>query len=225
MNGGCRKAGLFSCILVLSLVFCGVAHSKICRWVDKDGTLWFVSCKGSKKGPRRILKAPSGKEVPPGIEDVIERVAREEGMDPDLVRAVVAVESDFNPRAVSSSGAMGLMQLMPQTAAIYGVGDPWDPYQNVKAGTRYLKHLLGKYDNDLRLALAAYNAGPTTVSSYGGIPPYSSTRRYISKVLHRYSPRKVKQVAPKGRVVAKRIRHVRRVVLSDGSVLYTNLPR
>ncbi len=218
MKRECRK-GTFLICLSLLLALYGVAAAKVCKWIDKDGTLWFVSCKANTP-QRRILRAPSGKDVPPEIDAVIERVAKEENMDPDLIRAVVAVESDFNPKAVSSSGAMGLMQLMPQTAAIYNVEDPWDPYQNVKAGTRYLKHLLKQYNNDLRLALAAYNAGPTTVNNYGGVPPYSSTKRYISKVMSRY-PSKNVSAEP---VLARRERGIRRVVLPDGSVLYTNLP-
>ncbi len=217
-------------LLVFSLFSAEAAVARICKWVDSSGTLWFVSCKGPKAKRGRILRAPRGKEVPPQIDEVIERVAREESVDPDLVRAVVAVESDFDPMAVSSSGAMGLMQLMPQTAAIYGVSNPWDPYENVKAGTRYLKHLLGRYNNDLKLALAAYNAGPTTVSNYGGVPPYAATKRYIAKVLQRYPTRKVKghstkEASQQPVSAKKRRRGVRRVVLSDGSVLYTNLPQ
>jgi soluble lytic murein transglycosylase-like protein len=172
---------------------------------------------------KRILRAPSGKDVPPKIDAVIIRVAKEEGMDPDLIRAVVAVESGFDPHALSSSGAMGLMQLMPQTAAIYKVEDPWDPYENVRAGSRYLKHLLDRYNNDLRLTLAAYNSGPTTVKIYGGVPPYSSTKRYIAKVMNLYPPSETAKVETKP-VLAKRERPVRRKILPDGSVLYTNLP-
>jgi len=213
--------GVFAVLLLLQ----GAATAKICKWMDRNGTLWFVTCRAHRPVKQeRILRAPGRKDVPPGIDALIQKVAREEGMDPDLVRAVVGVESDFNPSALSPSGAMGLMQLMPKTAALYGVENPWDPYQNLKAGTRYLKHLLNRFNNDLELALAAYNAGPTTVKNYGGVPPYSSTKRYISKVMQRYPSTTTKTEQKSKTILAKKEHRVRRVVLSDGSVLYTNLP-
>lgn len=113
---------------------------------------------------------------------MVESVAREEGMDPTLVCAVVQAESAFNPRAKSSVGAMGLMQLMPTTAAELGVENAWDPEQNVRGGTRYLRRMLNQFGEE-RLALAAYNAGPGTVKRYGGVPPYRETRDYVRKIL------------------------------------------
>lgn len=112
--------------------------------------------------------------------------ARREGMSPRLVQAVVQVESGYNPRALSSKGAMGLMQLMPGTAKELGVGDAYDPEQNLRGGTRYLRQQLTRFSGDLRLALAAYNAGPTAVTRYGDIPPYRETRNYVAKVMALY---------------------------------------
>ena len=101
---------------------------------------------------------------------------------PDLVRAVIQVESAFNPVAVSPKGAMGLMQLMPATAAEYGVRDPFVPEQNIGGGVAYLRRLLDRYDHKIELALAAYNAGPGSVEKYGDVPPYRETQDYVKRV-------------------------------------------
>ncbi len=112
--------------------------------------------------------------------------ARRHGLDPDLVLAVIAVESAFRPDAVSPKGAQGLMQLMPRTAASLGVKDALDPRQNVDGGARHLRFLVDLYGGDLRKALAAYNAGQGAVARHGGVPPYRETREYVKKVLKRY---------------------------------------
>ena len=114
--------------------------------------------------------------------DTIEEQASRQGVSADLVRAVIQAESAFNPIAVSSKGAMGLMQLMPATAREYGVSDPFHPEQNITAGVRYLKSLLDRYDDNVELALAAYNAGPGNVEKYGDVPPFPETRRYVKKI-------------------------------------------
>jgi soluble lytic murein transglycosylase-like protein len=116
----------------------------------------------------------------------IQAVAAEEGFDGLLVAAVVRAESRFDPRAISPRGALGLMQLMPETAARYGVSEPLDPVANLRAGVRYLRHLLELYGGDLELALAAYNAGPGAVARHGGVPPFRETLRYVDVVLSSY---------------------------------------
>jgi hypothetical protein len=127
------------------------------------------------------------------FEHVIRAAAEKYGMDPDLIHCVVAVESNFNPKAVSPKKASGLMQLLPQTAAQYGVKNIFDPQENVNAGTRYLKELLAKYNN-LTLALAAYNAGPERVDQYGRrVPPYLETMKYVQRIAKSYA--KLKTVA------------------------------
>ncbi len=109
--------------------------------------------------------------------------ARKYNLPAKLITSVIRHESNFAPRAVSSAGAQGLMQLMPATARELGVDDPFDIQQNIDGGTRYLKQMLTQFDGDLRQALAAYNAGPGTVRRYGGIPPYPETQRYVRKVM------------------------------------------
>lgn len=126
--------------------------------------------------------------VPAGgdLRQLAAAAAHRHGLDPDLVMAVAAVESGFRPEAVSPKGALGLMQLMPGTAASLGVGNAFDPAQNLDGGARYLGQLLTLYGGDLARALAAYNAGEGAVHRHGGVPPFRETRAYVKKVLERY---------------------------------------
>ena len=117
---------------------------------------------------------------------LMEQTARQVQIDGLLIAAVAKTESGFNPRVVSSRGALGLMQLMPATATQYGIGDPINPESNILGGARYLRDLLVRFDGDLVLALAAYNAGPGNVRKYGGVPPFPETQRYVEKVLDTY---------------------------------------
>lgn len=116
-------------------------------------------------------------------EKLIRRTADRYGVDVALVKAVIHTESHFNPNATSHKGASGLMQLMPQTAAIYGIRDLYNPRQNIEGGVRHLRYLLVKYNYKLSHVIAAYNAGETAVRKYAGIPPYPETQKYVSKVL------------------------------------------
>jgi len=119
------------------------------------------------------------------FEDFVGEVAARHGLPKNLVMAVIAVESRFDAEAISSRGALGLMQLMPATAEVLGVRDPFDPRENIEGGVRHLRAMLDIFDNDLPLALAAYNAGPKAVIHHRGIPPYRETRQYVSQILRR----------------------------------------
>lgn len=120
--------------------------------------------------------------APPRVRALVQRAAKEVGIDAELVIAVIAAESAFNPRAVSRRDAQGLMQLMPETAARFGVKDPFDEEANVRAGATYLRILLERFEGNLNLALAAYNAGTAAIDLYGGIPPYRETQEYVERV-------------------------------------------
>jgi soluble lytic murein transglycosylase-like protein len=120
--------------------------------------------------------------LPPQIENLITKYSAQNGLDPSVVRAVIRAESDGDPKVVSHKGARGLMQLMPEELKAYGVSDPFDPEQNIMGGTRQLAEKLKIFDGDLRLALAAYNAGTARVKQYGGVPPFPETQKYVSKI-------------------------------------------
>jgi hypothetical protein len=133
------------------------------------------------------------------FEKVIRTAAEKYGMDADLIHCVIAVESNFDPKAISPKNARGLMQLLPQTAAQFGVKDIFDPGENVNAGTHYLHDLLTKYRNNLTLALAAYNAGPERVDQYGRrVPPYLETMKYVQRIAKNYAKLKADGAKDKG---------------------------
>ena len=120
------------------------------------------------------------------IDHLIETYSEKNGLDSAFVKAVIKIESGFQPKVTSSCGAMGLMQLMPATANSMGVKDAYDPEQNIAGGTKYLKGLLDRFGGDKSLALAAYNAGPNAVAKYNGIPPYKETQNYVKNIMSMY---------------------------------------
>ena len=168
------------------------ADAQIYAWRDANGTL--VLSDRSIDAPTAVYKVPGtpsyvttrpAEDVSDDnlYEPLILEHATRQSLRPELVRAVIQVECGFNPRALSPKGAMGLMQLMPATARSLGVNNPWDPAQNIRGGTDYLRRLLDEYDGNEELALAAYNAGSGAVAKYGRrIPPYRETRDYVRKV-------------------------------------------
>ncbi len=160
-----------------------------------DGGRKMISNAGSPEARRA---APARLRRPdPELEQLIDVHCDTHELDAKLVRALIQVESAWNPVAVSRAGAMGLMQLMPDTAALLRVADPYDPDENVRAGTAFLRRMIDRFDGKVELALAAYNAGPQAVERYNGIPPYAETRNYIRRILRLYDgPEQVPVLSP-----------------------------
>jgi soluble lytic murein transglycosylase-like protein len=203
-------------LAVVMLLGAAPVRAELVRIVDGDGTVHYTNepCQ-----PRYLRLAPEAcpayRPPPPaepapvevaapagGLATEIERSAARHGVDPRLVEAVVRVESGGNPTAVSPKGARGLMQLMPARAAALGVRDAFDPAANLDGGVRHLRDLLARYRGNVRLALAAYNAGEDAVRLHGGVPPFPETREYVRKVLALYA----QAPAPAGVPVPQRSR-------------------
>jgi len=216
-------------ILLAAVALCALtpslAQAQLYSWKDANGRLiisdrpqdpaaktYAVAYVGTGYG---VVKPTAGTRRGTEFDDLIAEHATRHSLQPDFVRAVIQAESAFNPRARSPKGAMGLMQLMPSTAAEYRVMNAYDPAENIRAGVAYLKSLLTRFSDDVSLALAAYNAGPKAVEKYGNaVPPYKETRNYVSKIR-----------ANAGAAGATTPKIVRTVTIVDGRevVKYTNL--
>lgn len=211
--------------LALSVLTPSLAQAQLYSWKDANGRLiisdrpqdpaaktYAVAYVGTGYGVAK--PAATGTRRVTEFDDLIVEHATRHSLQPDFVRAVIQAESAFNPRARSPKGAMGLMQLMPSTAAEYRVVNAYDPAENIRAGVAYLKSLLTRFGDDVSLALAAYNAGPGAVEKYGNaVPPYKETRNYVSKIR-----------ANSGPSGATKPKIVRTVTIVDGRevVKYTN---
>jgi hypothetical protein len=228
-------ASIFAALIV-SLVP-PVALADIYQYTDAGGVLHFTNVSNGKnhkpvKSERRQRIEPeapplpqastpskntiSSTNMPSAYLDIIQTACNRHGVDPALVHALVKVESDFNPYALSRKGAMGLMQLMPQTALDMNVQNSFSPNDNVDGGVKYLRYLIDRYEGNLSLALAAYNSGETAVKKWGTIPPFKETQNYVQRVLGLYN--------------GKKKLHVPRYTIymgyaEDGSLLVTDIPQ
>lgn len=186
-------------VISACLCACGIARADIYSYVDEDGTTHYSNVPNDSRYQILIEatadETRAGEKVSPEFvaaaaqryEGIIQAAAKSTRVEVALLQAVIAVESGYNARARSKAGARGLMQLMPATARRFGVRDSFDPAQNVNAGARYLSYLINLYENDLELALAAYNAGESAVERYGmAIPPFAETMRYVPRVIDIY---------------------------------------
>jgi soluble lytic murein transglycosylase-like protein len=185
--------------------------------------------------PVAARQAAEGAVRPRGIDEAVEAISATQSLPPQLVHSVIKVESNYNPRAVSSKGAQGLMQLMPATARRFGVANAFDPVDNIQGGARYLKYLLDLYKGNYDLALAAYNAGEGAVQRYGAVPPYPETLNYLVQVGRQFQKNSAglqkssaAAAAPENRPDASPAvsaqpsgpAHIEEVVGPDGSVRY-----
>lgn len=196
------------------ICFFGVCHADLYKYIDESGTIFFTdapthskyvkikgtsaSSAGQGEGREVKIKKANGKRADTSdknrntnlSKDILYKniryTAGKHNIDPDLIWAIIKTESNFNSRAISPKGAKGLMQLMPAVARTYDVSDPFNPHQNVEGGIRHMSYLLMVFDGDLRLSLAAYNAGENTIINYRDVPPFSETEGYVNKVLSFY---------------------------------------
>lgn len=203
------------------------------RYVDESGRVIFTNLgtdRSAMAGSNPLLEAAAkAASARVSREDLysplIQEAAGRHNISADLVKAMIRVESNFNPDAVSSKGCKGLMQLHEDTAKRFGVKNVFDPTQNLEGGVKYLRFLLDYFKNDLSLALAGYNAGENAVTRYKGIPPFPETRDYVKKVTALYTPTADELTGEDASAAEPRVnRKIYRVVQADGRILFTNTP-
>jgi soluble lytic murein transglycosylase len=177
-----NKIFLSSVLLMSLMLAVSPAEADIYRYVDASGKMHFTDTPthGRWNMYRKEVVAPGAGHR--SYLEIIRRHATSYHLEEALVKAVIKVESDYHPQTVSKKGAQGLMQLIPETARDLRVHNPFDPSENIRGGSEYLRRMLDLFNDDLELALAAYNSGPTTVKRYGGVPPYDETQNYVKKV-------------------------------------------
>lgn len=217
---------LLRVILIVSVCFLSsAAHAELYKYVDEKGVIHFsdipastakaLYLKSTEKptSKRQTVKTAGSVSLYERYRKLISKTAFNYNIDPSLITAIISAESSFNAKAVSKKGALGLMQLMPETAKAMGVRNPFNPEENIEAGVRYLKYLYNRF-GDLELALAAYNAGPSHVEKHGTVPPIKETKNYIKKIFSLY---REKTYIPRSSTTV-----IYKIVLEDGSVLFTN---
>ena len=168
--------------VLLSMIYGGVLNAAVYRYVDVHGRKHFSNVPVTPEFTFYCAEKGDAAPAKKHLSALIGHYSRVYGIDPALVKAVVKAESNFDARCVSDAGAIGLMQVMPETAAEMLIEDPFDPAQNIAAGSRYLSRMLKRFDGNLDFALAAYNAGPSVVERFGGVPPYRETQEYLRNV-------------------------------------------
>ncbi len=218
------------------LIYASAAFGDIYRYVDENGVVCYTDAPAGKK-TERVIKENKGSTKQAKTEEnvsssvknadysgYVKQAAAKYEIEPELINAVIKTESNGNHRAVSSKGAMGLMQLMPSTAYDMNVVNPFNPEENIEGGTKYLRQLLEKFNGDLTLALAAYNAGPKTVEKYRNVPPISETRQYVKKIISLVKGKSNYSFSDSigQNIPVTEPARIYKVVLDDGTVLFTN---
>ena len=182
-------------IMLVLMAHAVPADADIYMYIDKSGVIHFTNVPTNsdtdyrvfiKEKHRKMSGTESGEHYEHDFDHLIAEAAKKHGVSFPLVKAVIKAESDFNPRAISRKGALGLMQIMPENLERLQISDPFDPWENIMGGTRYLRMMLNRFNGKVPLSLAAYNAGPTAVDRYKSIPPFKETENYIEKVMMYY---------------------------------------
>jgi transglycosylase-like protein with SLT domain len=203
------------------------ASGQIASYLDENGKVVYVNAdprprsaghRSKAAGAQALATTTTEVILPDRLEHLVREVAERHSLDPALLKAVIGVESGGNPRAVSRKGALGLMQLVPTTAERFGVGNAFDPAQNLEGGASYLRQLLDRYNGDLTKSLAAYNAGERAVERFGGVPNYPETRAYVDKVTNSY----FRPGSDRSSIWGISSRPIRREVDEKGRVVFTN---
>ncbi|MBN2654540.1 MAG: lytic transglycosylase domain-containing protein [Nitrospirae bacterium] len=216
-------------LLIITIIILSAPHAFADIYVmhAPDGSVYFTNSRPDDSSAKVVMREQGAVSAEPAADPVnasdyvslAEKKARKHNVDPDLLKAVIKAESNWNPRAVSPKGARGLMQLMPATAAELGVKNVFDPVENIDGGARYLRYLLEKFNGNLTLALAAYNAGPARVERKMRVPAIQETVSYVRKIVTSYK-KNGGSVMP--RAAVNKEPKIVRVVLEDGSVVFTN---
>lgn len=226
---------MLSFIVIMVLLFTAVgSDADIYKFVATDGSVAFTNLP-TDKGGKIIFKEPktnstakntsvrsSGSVYNESFNSIATEKAAKYNLDPQLVKAVIKAESNWNPNAVSPKGARGLMQLMPSTAYELGVYNSFDPEENIDGGTRYLSYLIEKFNGDLNLAVAAYNAGPARVEKTKSIPAIPETVQYVKRVMSLYSGLPTLSYSGGFSSGKKEITRIKKMQLEDGTILFTN---
>lgn len=216
------RGSLISAALMCTLLASTAQAGEIIKYVDENGTVHFTDYTVPRQYDVYIKNAKAkplaGPRKSNRFSKEIYQAGNKHGVDRHLIQSVIEAESGYDPMAVSSAGARGLMQLMPETAAQYSVGNVHNPVQNIDGGTRHLKHLINKYDGNVKIALAAYNAGETVVAQYNGVPPYPETQTYIERVMAFYRTLSGKELRGERRAV------LYRYIDENGTLILTDTP-
>jgi hypothetical protein len=209
-------------ILTVILLSASPSFADVYKYIDENGVVCYTDSPFGRKA--ELVYREKKQQVVKTVDtfkykSFVKNAASKYELEPELINAVIKTESNGNHRAVSRKGAMGLMQLMPSTANDMNVMNPFNPEENIDGGTKYLRYLLEKFNGNLTLALAAYNAGPTVVEKYGSIPPFAETKEYVKRVFSLYKGKK--RLTISSEVTAKHT-PIYKVVLKDGTILFTN---
>ena len=212
---------IFIIALLTFLTGWSLSFADIYKYVDENGVIHFTNTPENSQYKKIISESKPQTKLKKNVPNtadyhqIVDNKSAKYNVEPSLVKAVIKTESNWDAAVVSQKGAMGLMQLMPSTANDMDVRNPFNPEENIEGGIRYLRYLLNKFDGDLTLALAAYNAGPKTVEKFGSIPPIPETQQYVKQVLSIYKNGSKSGSAPT--IIYK-------VIYNNGTILYTNTP-